>query len=371
MKKIAIVGGGLAGLTSAILLSRKGFEVTLFEEKKYPFHRVCGEYISNEVIPFLKEHGLYPEELRPSHLSNFRLTSPRGTSLESPLDLGGFGVSRYSFDYWLSQIAIAEGIEIIHDRVTDCDFQEEFFHLETRNSGIFNSDIAIGSFGKRSTLDKKLDRKFIQKKYPYVGVKYHLKTNEVDNESIELHNFENGYCGISMVENETFNLCYLSHRSNLKEAGSISEMEESILFQNPHLARIYKNSEFLFDQPEVINEITFERKEPVFNHILMSGDSAGMITPLCGNGMAMAIHSAKLLTEHIIKNVNSGFDRAKLEIDYSQTWKKYFAQRLWAGRKIQSLFGASILSEMAVSFGKVFPPFTKKLMAKTHGQPFT
>jgi phytoene dehydrogenase-like protein len=35
LSKIAIVGGGLAGLVNAILLSRKGFEVSLFEKKQY------------------------------------------------------------------------------------------------------------------------------------------------------------------------------------------------------------------------------------------------------------------------------------------------------------------------------------------------
>ncbi len=370
MKKIAIVGGGLAGLTSAILLSKEGFEVTLFEEKRYPFHRVCGEYISNEVIPFLKKNEIYPHDLNPWPITNFRLTSTSGNSLESPLDLGGFGISRFSFDHWLSEKAKQQGVEIIHDRVISCIFQENTFQIETRNSGIFDSDLTIGSFGKRSTLDKKLDRDFIQNKYPYIGVKYHLKTKEVDDTYIELHNFKDGYCGISRVENETFNLCYLSHRSNLKNAGSIPEMEQEILFQNPHLKRIYQNSEFLFDQPEVINEITFKPKEPVYKHILMTGDAAGMITPLCGNGMAMAIHSSKLISELIIENIRSGFNRAQLETDYSETWKKYFARRLWAGRKIQHLFGASVISEVAVGFGKIFPPFTKKLMVKTHGQPF-
>ena len=57
----------------------------------------------------------------------------------------------------------------------------------------------------------------------------------------------------------------------------------------------------LFEKPEVINEITFEKQDPVSNHILMCGDAAGMITPLCGNGMAMAIHSAKILSGLIIE----------------------------------------------------------------------
>ncbi|MEM0941141.1 MAG: NAD(P)/FAD-dependent oxidoreductase [Bacteroidota bacterium] len=371
MKKIAIVGGGLAGLTSAILLARKGFDVTLFEEKKYPFHRVCGEYISNEVIPFLHKNHLYPQELNPWPITTLRLTAPSGISLISTLDLGGFGISRYVFDEWLSQKAGAENVEIIYDRVTGCKLNGDYFHLETRSNGNYTSDITIGSFGKRSTLDKKLNRNFISHRYPYIGVKYHLKTEEVDNNYIELHNFKGGYCGISRVENGIFNLCYLSHRKNLRNAGSIPEMEEHVLFRNPYLKRIFRNSDFLFDKPEVINEITFKPKEPVFNHILMSGDSAGMITPLCGNGMAMAIHSAKIVSELIIENVDSGFNRKHLESEYTKVWNNHFVRRLWAGRKIQNLFGGPLLSEIAIGLGKLFPPFTKKLMVKTHGQMFS
>jgi len=103
----------------------------------------------------------------------------------------------------------------------------------------------------------------------------------------------------------------------------------------------------------------------------MSGDSAGMITPLCGNGMAMALHSAKCLSETIIKNFKPGFDRARMENEYRQKWNGLFARRLWAGRKIQKLFGSPVISEAAVSFGKMVPPFAQYLMKQTHGKPFS
>ncbi|HZZ75876.1 MAG TPA: FAD-dependent oxidoreductase, partial [Puia sp.] len=45
---VAIVGGGLAGLSLAILLARESYRVCLFEKEAYPFHKVCGEYISME-----------------------------------------------------------------------------------------------------------------------------------------------------------------------------------------------------------------------------------------------------------------------------------------------------------------------------------
>ena len=70
-------------------------------------------------------------------------------------------------------------------------------------------------------------------------------------------------------------------------------MERQVLLKNPHLKRIFSEADFVFGRPEVINEISFETKDPVENHILMAGDAAGMITPVCGNGMAIAIHSGK------------------------------------------------------------------------------
>lgn len=370
MKEIAIIGGGLSGLINAILLNRAGFRVKLFEEKNYPFHRVCGEYISNEVVPFLKNEGLYPKDLGCQAITKFHLSSPRGKSLRMPLDLGGFGISRYAFDQWLFNKASNEGVRFFFERVVSCEYRNDAFYLTTREGGAHEADLAIGSFGKRSMLDKSLERNFLSKKSPYIGVKYHIETDEVANDVVELHNFREGYCGVSRIENSKFNLCYLSHRSNLRVNSSVSQMENEVLFQNPHLKRIFTNSTFLFDKPAVINEITFEPKEAVFNHILMSGDSAGMITPLCGNGMAMAMHSAKLLSELITRMCKKEFDRGQLEDQYRKLWEAQFAKRLWAGRKIQHLFGAPTLSEFAVGLAKTIHPIGGFLMRQTHGDPF-
>ena len=82
--------------------------VLLLEKKSYPFHRVCGEYVSNEVEPFLIRHDLFPSELEPSHISKFKLTSTNGNVADLTLDLGGFGVSRYSLDFYLSHLHLSK-----------------------------------------------------------------------------------------------------------------------------------------------------------------------------------------------------------------------------------------------------------------------
>src|SRR5690606_28139952 len=152
-----------------------------------------------------------------------------------------------------------------------------------------------------SNLDRQLNRKFFFKRSPYIGVKYHIRT-DFPSDLIALHNFKDGYCGISKIEDDQYCLCYLSSRSNLKDHGNIKEMEENVLFRNNNLKYIFENSDFLYNKSEVINEICFEKKEAVYDHLLFCGDAAGMISPLCGNGMAMAIHSAKILSELISRH---------------------------------------------------------------------
>lgn len=203
-----------------------------------------------------------------------------------------------------------------------------------------------------------------------MGVKYHVLTKHPQ-DLIALHNFKGGYCGISNVEDGKTNLCYLSHNDNLKRYRSIKEMEEQVLFRNPFLKSIFQNSDFLFERPETINEISFETKLPVEDHILMAGDAAGMITPLCGNGMAIAIHASKILSELVIRYCKEdNYLRHHLENDYSRAWQNQFGQRLWTGRQIQRLFGNEWTSNLAVNLALKAKPVANFLISKTHGREF-
>ncbi|MCE2956192.1 MAG: NAD(P)/FAD-dependent oxidoreductase [Flammeovirgaceae bacterium] len=368
MKRIVIVGGGLAGLVAANLLT-KCAEVILIEKKQYPFHRVCGEYISNETIPFLQQHNLLPDFEQLPRITKLWLTSVNGRKAELDLDLGGFGISRYSLDYFLFQKAVNNGATVVQDcEATSISFEGNHFVVNT-TAKIFDADVVIGSFGKRSRLDKTMKRSFIEKKSPYVGVKYHIRTQH-PSDVIALHNFKDGYCGISNIEEGKSTLCYLTHRKNLKEHKQIELMEREVLYRNPFLKHLFLNSEFLYDKPETINEISFETKSPVEDHVLMCGDAAGMITPLCGNGMALAIHSAKVASAVVADFLSGKISRPDMEKQYARQWNQLFSQRLWAGRQIQNLFGSEWASDMAVNLARYATPVASWLVKQTHGNPF-
>lgn len=370
MKRIIIIGGGLAGLVSSLQLANTGAQITLIERKHYPFHRVCGEYISNEVKPFLKQLGVDLEVLQPAAINRFLLSSPTGKSLTVPLGLGGFGISRFTFDAYLYRLAQARGVEfILNTSVTNVTFSENQFAVQLSDSRQLTADLVIGAYGKRANLDRQLNRSFFQQRSPYVGVKYHIRT-DFPQDLIALHNFKDGYAGLSAIENNRYCFCYLTTRRNLKKHGTIPQMEQAVLQQNPHIMRTFQNSEFLYDQPEVINEISFAPKSCLENHVLMCGDAAGLITPLCGNGMAMAIQGAKIVSEQVKLYLQGHYSRPQLEQAYVRSWQKQFNNRLQVGRLIQGLFGQPLLSEVTVSLLKTMPAAIHFLIKKTHGKPF-
>ena len=373
MTDVIIVGGGLAGLFNAIKLNRAGLKVTVIEKKNYPFHRVCGEYVSYEVLPFMHNLGVDIESLGPSHITRLEITSAGGKRFNTKLDLGGFGLSRYTLDNYLYHKAQYEGVKFLQNtRVEDVRFVHNQFEVVIPGNLLF-APLVIGSYGKRSNLDQKLKRSFFYKRNPYLAVKFHIKANLPDN-LIQLNNYKDGYCGVSKVDNDRWCMCYLANRDDLRKYGSLPGLEENVIRKNPYLNDIFNAAEFLLEKPEVINEISFEKKAPVEHHILMSGDTAGMIAPLCGNGMAMAVHSSKLLSDAIIKYYQSGkftnSMRMQLEQAYTRAWDKEFANRLWAGRQMQHLFGRDSVTGVTISLLNNIPLLANFLMRMSHGKPF-
>ena len=366
---VIIIGGGLAGLTSAIHLSKSKHKVLLIEKNSYPKHKVCGEYISNEVLPYLNDLGFNPFEFGAKKISEFELTTQNNKSIKANLPLGGFGMSRYEMDFQLYQLALRKGVEVLQDSVVDVTYENNSFQVETKSKDVFQSKIVIGSYGKRSNLDVQFNRKFIKKKSPYLGVKIHV-SGDFPNDKVALHNFKGGYCGVSKVENNYINLCYITDFKAFKTYKDIDAFQDKVLFKNSALKAVFKNSNPEFEQPLTISQISFETKSPIENHIIMCGDTAGMIHPLCGNGMGMAIRSAQLASELIIDYLEGKIEsRSELENRYAKQWYKTFKWRLQAGHAIAYLFRQVWLAPILLNVLRGFPFLLPQIIKMTHGKP--
>lgn len=371
---IAITGGGLAGLTLAIQGADAGYSVLLVEKEQYPFHKVCGEYISMESFSFLERLGMRLRQMNVPLIHKLEISDGKGRPYNFDLPLGGFGISRYTLDNALYNIAKAKGVQVLtQTKVNDACFIDGNFIIKT-SKGDFNSTCAVGSFGKRSNLDVKWKRPFTTSKATglnnYIGVKYHIRYAQKPG-VIALHNFSNGYCGISTIEDGKCCLCYLTTAANLQKSGnSIKQMEKDILMKNPQLLNIFSSAEFLYKEPLTISQVSFSKKTQVQDHILLTGDAAGMITPLCGNGMSMAMHAGKLAFHNIHGFLQGNINRKEMENNYTKEWRRQFSKRLFTGRVVQRLFGNNTTTALFLQIVNKNAWFARKLISSTHGTSF-
>lgn len=364
----AIIGGGLAGLCLAIQLSKLNHSVIVFEKNEYPFHKVCGEYISNESWDFLVSLGLPLSTMNLPKISQLGVSSTKGFMLEAPLNMGGFGLSRFTLDYELSLIAKQNGVAVFENcKVNDVKEIADISFIDT-TKGAFNSKIVCGSYGKHSPVFIGKNKK--QNLPNYIGVKYHIK-GDFNESKIELHNFKDGYCGVSKVDNETYCLCYLTTAKNLKNNNNdIKQLERNVLMKNPYLKKYFSESEFLFDKPLTISQITFNKKTIYSNGVFLLGDAAGAIAPLCGNGMSMGMRASKLLTHILDSYLKKEITKTEAIALYKNQWDKHFSSRIKVGYYLQQILGKNAITHLSLKFLNATPRLLQKLISLTHGQTF-
>ena len=368
---VAVIGGGLAGLALAIQLARKKYSVLLLEKETYPFHRVCGEYVSMESAPFLAELGIDAQALGLPLIRDVEISDQNGRSLRSPHPMGGLGISRWLMDHQLAGIAREAGVVLLEaTKVNEVEQEGSGFRIEAGEQ-TFRATVAAASFGKRSNLDVQWKRRFIVQAKDslshFIGIKYHLQGSFPEQE-VQLHLFEQGYAGLVRIEEGLYNFCYLTTAENLKSAsGSIEELEERVLCRNPRIREILHRSSRVHGKPVTISQISFQTKGPVERGMLMLGDAAGMITPLCGNGMSMALHSGKMAFEEIDGFFTKGLSADALLTNYANRWNGQFRKRLKRGRMVQAILYRPRLASALLWLGRVWPVLARRVIRLTHG----
>jgi flavin-dependent dehydrogenase len=188
---------------------------------------------------------------------------------------------------------------------------------------------------------------------------------------IELHNFENGYCGISKIEGQKNCLCYLTASDNLKRyGGDIKMMEREVLMKNPALKKYFENAEFLFEQPLAVSNIAIGFKGAVKDHVLLAGDAAGNIAPLSGNGMSMAMRSSFMLNQLISDFLSGNCSRPELEKKYEKIFRSQFKKRIDLSGILQKMLKNTRLTDSTISMLKRVAFLRNAVVRSTHGRPF-
>ena len=373
---ILIIGGGPAGSTTALYLSKLGFDITLVEMKAYPREVLCGEFLSKEVTDVLKELNIfnYFISLKPNKLNLFRAVNESGNELKSDLNFDAYAMKRSVFDSLLLNQAKASNVKVVQPAVlistlkTNPDF---ISNIEDSSGQIIQikSKLVIAAYGRQNILDKKFQRDFVNKKSNLNGVKFHMPVvllNNSFNDEIRIYTSEQLYCGINQVSDTEITVCFLENRKHSKIPSR--ERLIDLIKSNKNFHKIFREDAIDYIRTATIygtGNIFFGKREVVENGIIMVGDSARVISPLAGDGIGMAMESAKILYEIMKVYRLDEVNRDKIYFEYKKQHHKTFLKRLMTAKIIQNSVLNRSTRNIGFSFANKYPSLLPYLIKFT------
>ncbi|PSQ97213.1 MAG: NAD(P)/FAD-dependent oxidoreductase [Bacteroidetes bacterium SW_9_63_38] len=367
-----VIGGGLAGCSAAAQLARHGHDVVLFEKATYPRHKLCGEFLSPEVQSSLRTLDVMDEvsALGTAPMTRARLTGPDGTRVEHALPGTALGLSRYRLDELLFDRACAWGTEgRPGTKVTAVTGSLAEGFAVTAGGDTVEGRLVLGAYGRRGVLDRTLDRPFLQQQAPSVAFKAHYTGDlEAITDTIEVHAAPGGYCGIGPVEDGRANVCWIGRTDALTDAGGTpTAMLEQALYENPVLRDRLRGWTRASEQFEAVSQVPLMPKRQFVDDVCMVGDAAGMIAPLCGDGMAMALSAADLVAPLADDLLSGRRSAPAFKHAYETQWSNQFGRRLRVGRWVHRTAFHPTTTRALLTACRLLPPLARWLIRTTRG----
>lgn len=104
------------------------------------------------------------------------------------------------------------------------------------------------------------------------------------------------------------------------------------LRQNPLLDERLRGAKRVTDSFYAVSQVSLDAKSAFTNDVCMIGDTAGMIAPLCGDGMAMALSSAEIAAPLVDDLLQGNRSQEAFRNAYTDAWENTFSLRMRLGR---------------------------------------
>ena len=367
MYDVGVIGGGIAGGSAAIRLTRLGYSVLLLEKELEPAHKVCGEFLSGECQPLLQEVGIDFEEMGAAEIRSLLLVAGR-TELQTELPFVGRGISRKKLDDRLLTLASKGGADVRRGvMVKRLNKTGDRTEIDTSQGPMWAKNLfwAIGKTEMRSILPRR------GKEDNFVGFKRHLKLPPVLAESlrgrVELHVFQGGYGGLSEVEDESFNFCFILRKHLVNSFGQDwRKINDHQSQNNVRLMNIFSGAQWQWHRPLTVGHIpygfVYENTLPEY---FVIGDQFAVIPSLAGDGMAMSLYSAKEAVKAFHHASETGEGMRAAIAKYSSATQSTFIPPIRWGNRLQRVFQFPIVAKMVIRAIRPFPGITEKLIQQT------
>jgi len=336
---VIIAGGGPAGTSAAIHLARQDVRVLLVEQKKFPRAKLCGEFISPECQKHFQNLGVAEvmTSRGPATLTETIFYSPHGrqTTIPSSWFDGStaLGLSRAAMDDVLLRKAQDCGVTVFEDAtITDPILNgRNVLGVKLKIDGCeqeYRAPVTIDATGRARILTRKLNADERRSKPKLIAFKVHLRNTRVAPNVCEIYFYPDGYGGLSTVEGEISNLCFITSATHVKRYHSDpNAVMREVVMKNQRaaytLAHAETESEWLSASWERFGR---QRPSPAPG-LLAIGDSAAFIDPFTGSGMLMALESGALAAGVISRN-RQNLNSETLGIEYTNDYVRKFDSRL-------------------------------------------
>ena len=259
---VHILGGGPAGASAAIAARLQGAGVTLFEKSRFPRHKVCGEFLSPEILPLLEALGV-ARRFNDSGPAVIRRMALHFEKREKRCNLpeAAYGLSRYSFDHLLLDEAVRMGTSVVRD-------------------GAPGTPLVLAA-GRKSTASRG-KRLF--------GFKAHYQGPA--NDAVELFFFQGCYVGVNPVEGGATNVCGIAPEEFLRERGfdmdAVVRTPEALAERLRPLTRMI---DWLTVGPVEMRQ-KFERGDAP--GVYPAGDALSFVDPFTGSGLLNGVTTGRM-----------------------------------------------------------------------------
>lgn len=370
---VAVIGAGPAGSSAASALAAAGWRVALIERKALPHHKVCGEFLSPDAQATLRVLGLHQvlAALAPRVLTGATLTSHRGGILTMSLPGAAWGLSRYAMDAALADAAVARGAVLLAETtVIDLAHDDQGVTLTLRDkvgTRFLCARTAIMAGGRMGTAKLPPAATAQPRKQLFVGIKSHFAGLAMP-DHVELFLFDGGYVGINPVETGAANVCLLVRYAEFARAGrTVDGIFAAIARQNPSFARRMEGAQPLLETRCTVAAVDTNRPAAPWVEMACLGDTATMIPPLSGDGMAMALRSAEICVPLADDYLRGACTMTAWRDQYRVRWHTEFDSRLRIARGLQKLFWSPVIADALIPLGRVAPWLANFVVRSTRG----
>ena len=372
---IAVIGAGPAGSTAALYLTRSHFRTCLIEKKTFPRETVCGEFLSGEVTDILRDLNLLKQfrSLHPNTITSFRYNSEQSRSYHTALPFVAYALKRGAFDAFLLDHARKAGATLYQpatvEQVVKNGAQYELsLNVDGRHE-VITSRTVIGAYGKSGPLDKMLQRDFLGGKSRLNGIKFHVPQKVMRNvlsHEIQIFTAKDMYCGVNAVDDETVTVCFLER--HLPGGAPARERIMELAKLNTYFAELVSAGfvESIDSFPCYgAGDIFFGKKNIVENGIFMIGDASRVIAPIAGDGIGLAMESARVLSSVLEEGRKKVWNNNTLAGMYQTKWNVQFRRRLYVAQKLQAMLLSHIGKKASEALLGGFPSLLSVAIEQT------